>query len=85
MTAAQADILMAVIARVSTQFGRYRDGWPGVAENQAEAAELQQGLLAFRRELVDSIRAIEAQQPEVVARWRRERGREQGRRTTGCT
>jgi hypothetical protein len=70
MTAAQAEVLLAAIARVATEFDPFRAGWLDVVETAAEAQEIQDGVNAFSLELVNAIRAIQKHQPDVVARWR---------------
>ncbi len=71
MTEAQADLLLAAIAQVATEFTPFREGWPEVSDTPAEASEIAEGAKAFSRELGNAVRAIQVLQPEVVARWRR--------------
>jgi len=71
MTAPQAELLMAAIAHVATEFEPFREGWPGITENSAEVDEIKGGAKAFAHELANAVRALHELQPEVVARWRR--------------
>ncbi len=70
MTASQADALMAAIAEVAEVVGPYRVGCPEACETPEEAEDVRAGFEAVVHELIDAIRAIEAEQPSVVARWR---------------
>lgn len=71
MTAPQAELLMAAIAHVATEFEPFREGWPGVAETSAEVDEIEGGAKAFTHELANAVRALHVLHPEVVARWTR--------------